>query len=76
MGQRRSVILDAELREHASGQSGCIPLTGGRKLNDFHCEKIAHSIPRFAGEIKQAASSRAASALNIDRILCFSLAVR
>src|SRR6516164_7564133 len=30
-------------------------VTGGRKLNDFPCDKIAHPIPRFAGEINQAA---------------------
>ena len=57
MPPQRSVILDAELCEHAGGEPVRAALAGPGKLNDFLADKLGHLIVRGHGEVERTAHS-------------------
>jgi TolB-like protein len=48
----RSVILDAELCEHARGEPVRVPLAGHGKLNDPLPDQLSHAISQADGQLK------------------------
>ncbi len=57
MPPQRSVIPDAELREHARSEPIRVPLAAHGKLNDFLADKLSHLIVRGHGEVERTAHS-------------------
>ena len=52
MPPQRSVILDAELCEHARGEPIRVPLAGHGKLNDLLPDQFCHAISQADRELK------------------------
>ena len=55
MPPQRSVVLDAELCEHASRQPAGVPFASHGKLNDPLPDQLGHAISQADGELKPGA---------------------
>ena len=57
MSPQRTVILDAKLGEHTSGEPVGIMLTSLSKLNDLFPDQLGHPIFRARGQLELGAHS-------------------
>jgi hypothetical protein len=57
MPPQRSVVLDAERGEHASGEPVGVMLAGHGKLNDLLPDQLGHLVSRGRGELELGAHS-------------------